>query len=87
MFSLVKKNGDIFRCADRKCKARRYVKDNKCVKLFSSLEHKHSNDCESRYKKLVALEKMKKIASDLNSVASGSRVAKSRDIYSQAIIE
>lgn len=65
----VGKNGDIFRCADRKCKARRYLKENKCVKFSSSFEHNHSDDCESRFTKLRALERMKTIASDLNSVA------------------
>lgn len=81
--------GKIYRCANRKCKSRLIFKESekKCVKQSTAVNHNHTDDCESRFNKLLALEKMKTIASDLSSVASGSRMMKSRDIYKQAFIE
>lgn len=81
--------GKIYRCANRKCKSRRIYKESekKCIKSSSAHEHNHADDCESRYKNLLALQDMKKNASDLCSIASGSRMTKSRDIYKQAILK
>lgn len=81
-------NGRIYRCQNRKCPARvLLIPSGQCVKLSKQKEHNHEYNCDLKVKKLNALNAMKKKCADLRTVASGRRLAKVRDIYTQVMIE
>lgn len=84
------KSGDIYVCVDRagKCKSRVILtKNDECVKLTRHQPHNHTNDCEQRFTNLLANERMAKLATELHSIASGSNITKSREIFKQAMLE
>lgn len=80
--------GRIYRCQNRKCPARvLLLPSGQCVKLNNQKPHNHDYDCEQKVKKINALNDIKKKCSDLRTVASGRRIAKVSDIYTQVMIE
>lgn len=80
--------GRVYRCQNRKCPARVIMLSNgQCVRLPTAKMHNHEYDCESRVKKLRALNSMKRKCADLQRVASGRRLAKVKDIYTEVMIE
>lgn len=82
------KLGKTYRCRNRNCKSRVILTaENKCFKSNDASDHNHSDTCEEEMDKLVALEKIKSELSDVGAVASGSKMAKPRDVYKKAIIE
>lgn len=81
-------NGRIYRCQNRKYPARvLLIPSGQCVKLSKQKEHNHEYNCEMKVKKINALNAMKTKCKDLRTVASGRRIAKVRDIYTQVMIE
>lgn len=80
--------GKVYRCQNRKCPARVVMLPNgQCVRLPIAKNHSHEYDCEERVKKLRALSAMKKKCADLQRVASGRRLAKVKDIFTEVMIE
>lgn len=82
--------GKIYRCQrkDLRCPARIILTDNgSCVQPPDAKPHNHSGDCELRFFKLRALEECKKNLSSVETLASGSRIAKPRAVYKAAIIK
>lgn len=81
-------NGRTYRCQNRSCPARvLMLPSGQCVKLNRQKEHNHDYDCENNVKKINALTDIKKKCKDLQSVASGRRLAKVTDIYTQVMIK
>lgn len=56
-------------------------------KLKTHKNHNHEYDCEEKVKKINAMNDIKKKFADLQTVASGQRIAKVSDIYTQVMIE
>lgn len=80
--------GRTYRCQNRQCKARvLLLPSGQCVKCKNHEEHNHDYNCEEKVKKINALNDIKKKCADLQTVASGRRIAKVSDIYTQVMIE
>lgn len=82
------KKGDYYRCHHRSCPSRVLLsKSGVCTKKLNAKSHNHTDDCEKRYNELVVLDKLREKCSDLSSIASGKRMANTRDLCKQIIIE
>lgn len=80
--------GKVYRCQNRKCPARVVMlSDGRCVRLPAAKLHNHEYNCETRIKKLRALNSMKIKCADLQRVASGKRLAKVKDIFTEVMLE
>lgn len=84
----VGKNGTIYVCVHPKCTARyTTMNDVEYVKNKNFVPHNHEENAEQRFYNLAANEQIVTHAMNLNSIASGSGITKSREIYKQAMIE
>lgn len=82
------KEGTKYRCANRKCPSKLIKKsDTECVKPLNAKPHNHTDSLEKIFFNLKAKQTMKNEALDLHSVAGGSRITKSREIYKKAMLQ
>lgn len=76
--------GCVYRCRDRKCPARLLVLPNgQCVRIDTQKTHKCSSNWTQDITNWAALNAMKKKCADLQNIASGKRLAKVKDIYTE----
>lgn len=90
---LYSKNSDCkfgikYRCYNRNCKSRIIFNEqhNMCIKLVSAFNHNH-DDNEKQYKEFVALNNMKKMCSDMRTIASSKKMLTVRDVRKRALEE
>lgn len=82
------KLGNIYRCYDRKCPARRTLCDNGVlIKLHTAKPHNHATNQEQIYKNLRALSSLKSKCSTIESIAGGSKIGTVRTIFNRVVQE
>lgn len=80
--------GRIYRCENRKCPARvTLLPTGNCVRFSGAKPHNHETDCVKNVRDLKALNSMKRKCRDLRTVASGRRITKVKDIFTEVMIE
>lgn len=77
-----------YRCYDRKCKSRIIFnkQHNMCIKLVSAIKHYH-DDSEKKYNEFVGLNNMKRMCSDIRTIAPSKKMVKVPDIRKRALEE
>lgn len=80
------KYGEAYRCSIRSCKSRVIIiSSGDCIKLDTSPPHHHETNHEERFKRVAALDDVRKGCADLATIASGSRISDARAVYKSVI--
>lgn len=89
-FAAPNKNGKTFRCIQhiKGCKSRVIMKEihekKECKLADKWVPHSQHDNCEERFNRLKALEKMK---TELQDIKSGSRLKRPREVYESVVVK
>lgn len=80
--------GRIYRCRTRSCPARlTLLPSNELVRLRRNEMHNHDVFCTKQITNFKAVGAMRRKAADLRTIASGRRIKKIKDIFTEVMIE